>query len=110
MRSSIFACMSRTSGERSNRTPSTRTTSSPSQVSAIASPLLSSDGDYVTRAHASIWALTFLTLAAATLALFAARNQLGEAHVALVFLLVVLGASAAGGRILGLSTALIAFL
>ena len=64
----------------------------------------------MTRAHASIWALTFLSLAAATLALFAARNQLGEAHVALVFLLVVLGASAAGGRILGLSTALIAFL
>ena len=56
----------------------------------------------MTRAHASIWALTFLSLAAATLALFAARDQLGEAHVALVFLLVVLGASAAGGRILGI--------
>ena len=64
----------------------------------------------MTRAHASIWALAFLSIAAATLALFAARTQLGEAHVALVFLLVVLGASAAGGRILGISTALVAFL
>ena len=44
------------------------------------------------------------------LALFSVRDQLGEAHVALVFLLVVLGASAAGGRILGMSIALTAFL
>jgi len=42
--------------------------------------------------------------------LFAVRSHLGEAHVALVFLLVVLGASAAGGRILGITTALVAFL
>ena len=62
------------------------------------------------RARASIWALAFLSLAAATLALFGVRSHLGEAHVALVFLLVVLGASAAGGRILGLATALVAFL
>lgn len=62
------------------------------------------------RARASIWALAFLSLAAATLALLAARSHLGEAHVALVFLLVVLGASAAGGRILGMITALAAFL
>ena len=62
------------------------------------------------RTHASIWALALLSLAAATLALFTLRSHLGEAHVALVFLLVVLGASAAGGRILGITTALIAFL
>jgi K+-sensing histidine kinase KdpD len=64
----------------------------------------------VNRARASIWALAFLALAAATVALFAARTHLGEAHVALVFLLVVLGASAAGGRILGITTSLVAFL
>jgi len=57
-----------------------------------------------------MWAFALLSLAAATLALFAARSQLGEAHVALVFLLVVLGASAAGGRLLGITTALVAFL
>ncbi len=62
------------------------------------------------RSRASIWALAFLSLAAATLALLAARSQLGEAHVALVFLLVVLGASAAGGRILGVAIAVTAFL
>ena len=62
------------------------------------------------RTRASIWILAFLSLAAATWALFAVRSQLGEAHVALVFLLIVLGASAAGGRILGITTALIAFL
>jgi two-component system sensor histidine kinase KdpD len=62
------------------------------------------------RDRASIWALAFLTLAGATLALFGARAHLGEAHIALVFLLVVLGASAAGGRILGIATSLVAFL
>jgi two-component system sensor histidine kinase KdpD len=64
----------------------------------------------VNRARASIWALAFLSLTAAALALYAGRSHLGEAHVALVFLLVVLGASAAGGRILGITIALIAFL
>ncbi len=57
-----------------------------------------------------MWALAFLALAAATLGLLAARGHLGEAHVTLVFLLVVLGASAAGGRLLGITTALLAFL
>ncbi|HEY8832047.1 MAG TPA: ATP-binding protein [Gemmatimonadaceae bacterium] len=62
------------------------------------------------RTRALIWALTFVTLAAVTFALFAARRHLSEAHVALVFLLIVLGASAAGGRLLGITTALTAFL
>ena len=62
------------------------------------------------RARASVWALALASLAAATLALFAVRSQLGEAHVALVFLLVVLGASAAGGRPLGITIAFVAFL
>ena len=56
------------------------------------------------------WIAAFLALAAAALALSAARPQVGEAHVALVFLLVVLGASAAGGRTLGITIALAAFL
>ncbi|MDQ6873146.1 MAG: PAS domain-containing sensor histidine kinase [Gemmatimonadota bacterium] len=62
------------------------------------------------RERASVWALALASLGAATLALFAVRSQLGEAHVALVFLLVVLGASAAGGRPLGITTAFVAFL
>ena len=56
------------------------------------------------------WIAAFLTLAAAALALMAARPHVGEAHVALVFLLVVLAASAAGGRTLGITIALAAFL
>lgn len=56
-----------------------------------------------------MWVLAFVTLAAVTFALFAARRRLSEAHVALVFLLIVLGASAAGGRLLGIITALVAF-
>src|SRR5882762_8761105 len=109
MRSSIFAFTSQTSDERSNQTLSTHATSLQSRESDIALTRRSDGGVHV-RARASMWAFALLSLAAATLALFAARNQLGEAHVALVFLLVVLGASAAGGRILGMSTALIAFL
>ena len=48
--------------------------------------------------RALIWSAAFLVLAAATLLMLALRDHLGEAHVALVFLLVVLGASAAGGK------------
>lgn len=54
--------------------------------------------------------VAFAALVAAAAALYAVRPQLTEAHVALVFLLVVLGASAAGGRALGISTSLVAFL
>ena len=58
----------------------------------------------------TIWMLAFVALAIATAVLMAARPQLGEAHVALVFLLVVLGASAAGGRSLGITIAVTSFL
>jgi len=64
----------------------------------------------VTHNRALVWVLAFVALAVAAFALFAARPQLGEAHVALVFLLVVLGASAAGGRSLGITIAFAAFL
>jgi len=57
----------------------------------------------------SVWVLAFAALTVASLGLYAVRPQLEEAHVALVFLLVVLGASAAGGRALGISTAIAAF-
>jgi two-component system, OmpR family, sensor histidine kinase KdpD len=50
-----------------------------------------------------------MALAASVLALLPVRSQLGEAHVALIFLLVVLGASATGGRRLGVTISFTAF-
>ena len=58
----------------------------------------------------TVWVLSFAALVVASVALYIARPQLGEAHVALVFLLLVLGASAAGGRSLGITIAVAAFL
>ena len=52
----------------------------------------------------------FAVLALAAFVLLALRSHLHEAHVALVFLLVVLGASAWGGRLLGVTIAVAAFL
>ncbi len=49
-------------------------------------------------------------LAAATLLLLSMRERLDKAHVAMVYLLVVLGASAAGGRAVGLAISGGAFL
>ena len=60
--------------------------------------------------RALTWIGAFLGLGAAALALSAGRPRVGEAHVALVFLLVVLAASAAGGRTLGITIAVAAFL
>ena len=56
------------------------------------------------------WVVWLGVLAAATALLLAFRDRLDKAHVALVFLLVVLGGSAAGGRLLGLTLAGAAFL
>ena len=64
----------------------------------------------VPRRLTAIWALSFLSLLGAAVVLFSMRDQLEEAHVAMVFLLVVLGASAAGGRLLGVTIALASFL
>jgi len=58
----------------------------------------------------AIWLIAFAALTLATIGLFSLRPMLGEAHVALAYLLVVLGASAAGGRSLGMTIALSAFL
>ena len=62
------------------------------------------------RSRGLTWTLAFASLAAAALVLFAYRDNLDKAHVALVFLLVVLGASASGGRVLGVAIAVVAFL
>jgi two-component system sensor histidine kinase KdpD len=57
-----------------------------------------------------VWSASLLLLVAATALLFAFRPQLDKAHFALVYLLVVLAGSAAGGRALGLTLAALAFL
>jgi len=56
------------------------------------------------------WGITLLVLVAATVGMYLVRGSLDKAHVALVYLLIVLGASAAGGRALGLAVAALAFL
>ena len=56
------------------------------------------------------WLLWVVALLAATFGLLLFRARLDKAHVALVYLLVVLGASSAGGRTLGFSIAAAAFL
>src|SRR3982751_5732172 len=56
------------------------------------------------------WVLWLATLAIATLALLPLRGRLDKAHVALVYLLVVLGGSAAAGRRLGSMLSVLAFL
>jgi two-component system, OmpR family, sensor histidine kinase KdpD len=57
--------------------------------------------------EAAGWAVA---LAAATAGMLAVRARLNEAHVVLTYLLVVLGASASGGRAIGLGLAGAAFL
>jgi two-component system sensor histidine kinase KdpD len=56
------------------------------------------------------WALMLAILALATIAMYAVRASLDKAHVTLVYLLIVLAASAVGGRALGLTVAALAFL
>jgi len=62
------------------------------------------------RSRNVVWILAFSSLAVAALILLAFRRDLDKAHVALVFLLVVLASSASGGRVLGVAIALTAFL
>jgi two-component system sensor histidine kinase KdpD len=61
-------------------------------------------------ARLRLWLTWLAALAGATLLLLAFRGRLDKAHVALLFLLVVLGGSAAGGRALGITLAVTAFL
>src|SRR5947209_1171877 len=109
MHSNTCACTSQMFGGRSKHIRSTPPTSSRSQASDIASPL-QSGRSAMARNRATTWTLGFLALAASVFALLPLRSQLGEADVALIFLLVVLGASATGGRRLGVTIAFTAFL
>jgi two-component system sensor histidine kinase KdpD len=60
------------------------------------------------RVRPAVLAGTALVLC--TVGMLAVRPVLKEVHVALILLLVVLGASAAGGRVLGLATAAVSFI
>jgi len=64
-----------------------------------------------TRARTGLtdWLVWFLVLALATIGMLTVRTHLDKAHVALIFLLVILGASGAGGRLLGLSVVAVSF-
>jgi K+-sensing histidine kinase KdpD len=62
------------------------------------------------RSRGLAWTLSFASLAAAAAILLAFRDNLDKAHVALVFLLVVLASSASGGRVLGVAIAVAAFI
>jgi two-component system, OmpR family, sensor histidine kinase KdpD len=64
----------------------------------------------VTGGRGRTWLLWFGVLAAATALLLPFRRELDEAQLALIFLLVVLGGSAVGGRVLGVLLAVAAFI
>jgi two-component system sensor histidine kinase KdpD len=57
-----------------------------------------------------VLSLAFIALGAVTLGMLAFRDRLDKGHVALIYLLVVLGASARGGRSVGLPVSVTAFL
>ena len=63
------------------------------------------------RAHRPLrqWLFWFCVLLAAGALMLTVRTRLDKAHVTLAFLLVVLGASSAGGRVLGIAIACAAF-
>jgi len=61
------------------------------------------------RRRVRAWVLSLAALAAATAAMLAARPHLEKAHIALIYLLIVLVGSGAGGRTLGLTLAGLAF-
>jgi two-component system, OmpR family, sensor histidine kinase KdpD len=56
------------------------------------------------------WILWIAILAVATLAMYSVQAKIDQAHVVLLYLLIVLGASASGGRVLGFTLAFVAFL
>jgi len=62
------------------------------------------------RTPISTWVIWLVILLGATALMLVIRPRLDKAHVALAFLIVVLGGSAAGGRALGLTLAVLAFL
>ncbi|HZI43280.1 MAG TPA: ATP-binding protein [Gemmatimonadaceae bacterium] len=56
------------------------------------------------------WLLWIAITVAATLAMFSVRGHIDQAHVVLLYLLIVLGASASSGRALGFTLAFVAFI
>ena len=56
------------------------------------------------------WAIWIVALTVTTVLLLAVRTRVNEAHVAMAYLLVVQGASAFGGRRVGLAIVVLAFL
>ncbi|MDQ2890745.1 MAG: DUF4118 domain-containing protein [Gemmatimonadota bacterium] len=64
----------------------------------------------IARHPATAWAVSLIALAAATAAMLPVRAQLDKAHVALVYVLIVLLGSSLGGRVLGLTVSALAFL
>lgn len=64
----------------------------------------------LTPARVRAWVVAALALAVTTAGMVAVRSSLDKAHVALVFLLIVLVGSAVGGRVMGLALAVVAFL
>ena len=55
------------------------------------------------------WILWSILLAGATVAMYSVRGHIDQAHVVLLYLLIVLGASASSGRSLGFTLAVVAF-
>src|SRR5688500_10711205 len=120
MRSNTCACTSRICAESWSAIPSVQGASSRNQAWATDS---SRHDEPVTRpirlspppsdaestgGHLE-WGAWLVALALVTGGLTLVRGTLGAAHVVLTYLLVVLGASARGGRTLGLTIAVAAF-
>src|SRR5574340_340300 len=55
------------------------------------------------------WLFWSIVLVAVTAAMIVFRDNLDQAHIALIYLLVVLGASASGGRFVGILLACVGF-
>ena len=56
------------------------------------------------------WVFWLGILGVATVAMYSVQARIDQAHVVLLYLLIVLGASASGGRALGLTLAVVAFI
>ncbi|HEY2025372.1 MAG TPA: DUF4118 domain-containing protein, partial [Gemmatimonadaceae bacterium] len=55
------------------------------------------------------WIVWLFVTAGATVAMYSVQHHIDQAHVVLLYLLIVLGASASGGRALGFTLAVLAF-
>ena len=62
-----------------------------------------------TEGKAAAWVLWLLILAGTTIAMYSVRGHIDQAHVVLLYLLIVLGASASSSRRLGFTLAILSF-